>query len=61
MPETRLFASLYIDEDITSRLTPALRQRGFEAVAAHEAGLQADDDELHLTYAAEHGMILFWC
>jgi len=45
MPETRLFASLYIDEDITSRLAPALRQRGFEAIAAHEAGLKADDDD----------------
>jgi hypothetical protein len=58
MPETRLFAALYIDEDVTSRLAPALRQRGFEAIAAHEAGLKANDDELHLAYAAEHGMIL---
>jgi predicted nuclease of predicted toxin-antitoxin system len=58
MPESRLFASIYIDEDVTSRLAPALRQRGFEAIAAHEAGLKADDDELHLTYAAEHRMIL---
>ena len=58
MPETRLFASLYIDKDITSRLAPALRQRGFEAIAAHEAGLKTDDDELHLTYATERGMIL---
>lgn len=58
MPETRLFASLYIDEDITSRLAPALRQRGFDAIAAHEAGLKADEDELHLSFAAERGMIL---
>jgi predicted nuclease of predicted toxin-antitoxin system len=58
MSESRLFASLYIDEDVTSRLAPALRQRGFEAVAAHEAGLKADDDELHLAHVAEHRMIL---
>ena len=45
MPETRLFASIYIDEDIISRLAPALRQRGFEAIAAHKAGLKADDDD----------------
>jgi len=61
MSEPRLFASIYIDEDVTSRLAPALRQRGFEVVAAHEAGLKADDDESHLAYAAEHRMILLTC
>lgn len=57
--EPQLFASLYIDEDITSRLAVALRQRGFEAIAAHEAGLFSTDDEFHLAYATEHGYVLF--
>jgi predicted nuclease of predicted toxin-antitoxin system len=58
MPEPRLFAALYIDEDITDRLAVALRQRGYEAVAAHEAGLVAATDEHHLLYATERQMIL---
>ena len=35
----RLFISLYTDEDITSELAPALRDRGLEAQSAAEAGL----------------------
>jgi predicted nuclease of predicted toxin-antitoxin system len=53
-----LFSSIYIDEDITDRLAAVLRQRGFEAIAAHETGLVSVADEMHLTYAAEHNMIL---
>ena len=30
----RLFIALYTDEDITSELAPALRERGFEAQSA---------------------------
>lgn len=56
--EPRLFSSIYIDEDITDRLAAVLRQRGFEAIAAHETGLVSVADEMHLTYAAEHNMIL---
>jgi hypothetical protein len=35
----QLFIALYTDEDITSELAPALRERGFEAQSAAEAGL----------------------
>jgi predicted nuclease of predicted toxin-antitoxin system len=59
--EPRLFAAIYTDEDITSRLAIALRQRGFEALAAHEAGLVSDTDEAHLIYAAAHQMVLLTC
>jgi predicted nuclease of predicted toxin-antitoxin system len=59
--EPRLFASIYIDEDVTDRLAIALRQRGFEAVAAHEVNLVSASDEAHLTYAAEQEMILLTC
>lgn len=58
MNEARLFAALYIDEDITDRLAVALRQRGYEAIAAHEAGLGGDKDEVHLQFAAEHKLVL---
>lgn len=58
MSEPTIFASLYIDEDITDRLAIALRQRGFNAIAAHEADLISDSDETHLAYAAEYKMIL---
>ena len=57
----RLFSSLYLDEDLTDKLAFALRQRGFEAVAAHEVGLASAEDEAHLSYASEHGMILMTC
>lgn len=33
----RLFIALYTDEDITSELAPALRERGFEAQSAEES------------------------
>ena len=59
--ELRLFASLYTDEDITGRLAVALRQRNFEAIAAHEAGLVSEPDEKHLAYATEHKMALLTC
>lgn len=58
MLEQRLFAALYIDEDVTVQLASELRQREFEAVGAREIGMISADDEAHLTYASEHQMIL---
>ncbi len=57
----RLFVALYTDEDITSELAPALRERGFEAQSAAEAGLLNSDDLAQLAYAAEHNMTLLTC
>ncbi len=54
----RLFIALYTDEDVTSELAPALRDRGFEAQSAAEAGLLNADDQTQLLYAAEHDMAL---
>ena len=54
----RLFIALYTDEDVTSELAPALRDRGFEAQSAAEAGLLNADDSAQLAYAAEHDMAL---
>ena len=53
-----LVASLYTDEDVTNRLAVLLRQRGFSARSAQEAGLTEQPDEAHLAYAATLGLIL---
>ncbi len=58
MTESRLFAALYIDEDVTIQLAITLRQHKFEAVGAREIGMMSANDETHLAYAAEHQMIL---
>lgn len=57
----RLFVVLYTDEDITNELAPALRERGFEAQSALEAGLLNTEDDVQLAYAAERGMTLITC
>ena len=58
MAETpSLFIQLYTDEDVTTALAVALRQRGFVAQSAIEAGLGGEpNDEVHLAYATEHRM-----
>ena len=53
-----LFISLYTDEDVTDRLAALVRQRGFQAHSAKEAGLIGQSDEANLTYAATHGLVL---
>ena len=59
MTETEpLFASLYTDEDVTGRLTILVRQRGFSARSAQEAGLIGQPDERHLAHAATHGYVV---
>jgi hypothetical protein len=56
-----LFISLYTDEDVTSELAPALRERGFVAQSAVEAGLLHADDADQLAYAAGHSMAILTC
>jgi predicted nuclease of predicted toxin-antitoxin system len=56
-----IFIALYTDEDITSELAPALRERGFEAHSALEAGLLRSDDTQQLAYAVDHGFTLLTC
>ena len=57
----RLFIALYTDEDITNELAPAVRERGFDAQSAAEAGLLNADDAIQLAYAAEHNLTLITC
>src|SRR5829696_5673086 len=56
--EPRLFIALYTDEDITTELAPALRERGFEAQSAFEAGMLNTEDDAQLAYATSRGMTL---
>jgi len=59
MPDNEsLFASLYTDEDVTDHLAILVRQRGFNVRSACEADLIEQPDEMHLAYAATHGMVL---
>jgi len=57
----RLFIALYTDEDITAELAPALRERGFEAQSAVEAGMLAAADAAQLQHATRQGMVLLTC
>jgi len=54
----RLYISIYTDEDVTIELARAVRERGFSAQSAAEAGLLNADDSVHLASAAENGMAL---
>ena len=48
---------LYTDEDVTSRLANALRQRGYDAISCHDVGNSGlgQSDEWQLRYAVEQG------
>jgi len=59
--EERLFVSLYIDEDITYKLAKALRERGFDAVAAYEVGNVGVPDSAHLEFAVSQRRALLTC
>lgn len=51
----RLFIFLYTDEDVTDRLAPLLRERGYEAESALKAGTTGWTDEEQLAFAASQG------
>ena len=57
-PYERLFLALYSDEDVTDRLAPALRERGFDAASAAEWGTLELSDEEQLIRATERGYAL---
>lgn len=56
--DERLVAALYVDADLTTRIVPALRQRGYECRSAVEDGLGNAVDETVLARATELGMVL---
>jgi uncharacterized protein DUF5615 len=56
--DQNLFIRLYIDGDVTSELAPALRDCGFYAESAADAGLLNAPDDVQLAYAVSHNMTL---
>jgi hypothetical protein len=54
----RLFIALYTDEDITDRLAPLLRERGFEAASAVSEGRVGLSDEEQLIHATQKSWTL---
>lgn len=58
MTKERLFATLYIDADLTPRIVLALQQRGYECQSAIDNGLRQADDETIMERAAELGIVL---
>ena len=57
----RLFARLYLDEDVHKRVAHALRVRGFDAISAHEIDLRGISDRQQLDYAIsqERSLVTF--
>jgi predicted nuclease of predicted toxin-antitoxin system len=46
---------LYLDENMSSRVAQALRDRGHDAVSSHEVGNDGLSDEEQFQYATEQG------
>ena len=46
---------LYLDEDISPKVSVILRKKGIDAVSAHEAGMLEASDEAQLSFAADGG------
>lgn len=55
---SRIFISIYLDEDVNVLLADLLRARGFEATTAQEARQLGKTDEQQLAYAVNQGMTL---
>jgi len=46
---------LYLDEDISPKVSVILRKKGLDAVSAHETGMLEASDEEQFSYAAAEG------
>ena len=49
---------LYLDEDISPKVSVILRKRGIDAVSAHETGMLEASDEEQLSFAAAEGRVM---
>ncbi len=49
---------LYLDEDISPKVSVILRKRGIDAVSAHEAGMLEASDDNQLSYAVAEGRVM---
>lgn len=52
---SRLFAALYLDEDVDTLLADLLRARDFDVITTVEAGRHGTDDPTQFAYAAAEG------
>jgi hypothetical protein len=50
----KLFADLYLDEDVSVLVATLLRARGFDVLTAVEAGMLGRDDSEQLARASSH-------
>ena len=50
--------NLYLDEDISPKVSIILRQKGMDAVSAHETGMLEASDEEQLSFAAAEGRVM---
>lgn len=50
----RLFASLYLDEDVDVLVAQLVTSHGFDAITSRDAGQLGRNDEEQLAYAVEH-------
>lgn len=55
----KLFAELYLDEDVSVLVASLLRVRGFYVTTARDEGMLRRDDPQQLSYAVAHGRCLF--
>jgi len=55
---SRLFAELYLDEDVSVLVGALLRARGFRTTITRDAGQLGRKDVDQMAYAASHGLVL---
>ena len=55
---TRLFAEVYLDEDVSVVVAEMLKARGFKAITTQDAGRLGATDEDHVAHAASQQMVL---
>lgn len=55
---SRLFVSLYLDEDVSTLIAELVRRRGFVTLTARDAGQRGKTDDEQLVYAAERQMAI---
>jgi len=51
----KLFAELYLDEDVSVLVAVLLKARGFDALTVRDAGMLGQDDSYQLEYAVAEG------
>ena len=54
----KLFAALYVDENMHVLVPTYLRSRGFDAIHARDAGMKGASDREQFRYAIEHERVI---